>query len=929
MKKFTNFFVMALALICLAALVGCQTKVKEITINGDDSGYVGDVIQLTAEISPATADYDSVEWTSENEEIATVDANGNVTLIAVGQAKIKATIGEIEADFTITISVAPITTTLSIDGDVTGQAGNTIQLTATTNSEESIVWSSSDDNIATVDQNGLVTLISQGSVTITATVDEVSANITITATVSLTLSGTETGETGATIQLTAETNSEETVTWTSSDSAIATVSEAGLVTLLTEGNVTITATVEGVEATKTIVVTQAAPTIDVSGTGRVPVGETTQLTVVIENSDESPVWTSSDESIATVDQNGLVTVIKEGQAVITATLGDISDSKNITGLVFAIHIGDKSYETLTDAAMVWEDGDVVTLDAGTYSDNIVIDKSIKIYGPNRDIDPNSGVRVEEAVMTGFFEIKGNTVGVTLNGLSFTGSASISAQNTDETVDTFTFAYNKAYDMETEPTDAWVRTRNYDIECFMDLGCYANMLTNVIIRNNSFDNIAKCNIYIATADTVTVKNNSFTNFKRDAVRLDGGYNYGLWSFVNNSFVNDELGGYNGLYFRSVGSTQSVYGTDVSQKVTISSNYFKNIGLVDTQYSGAISTDAYQEHGMVWTIDYNTFEDCENFVWIRNNAAAANYAAAEYVCNVNYNKFIGEPTSWYFQNMKSDPMESTDTNPEMTNFDDNLFIDNSGEVITNSATITDKCIGVKDFGGCVASDDELQKIILPTTISFTNSETEILVGNMLQLGLTFDSACNYKGVDFFSSNDDIAIVSTTGKVTGLSQGTVTITVKSDMDSTISNTYELTILPYTAVELRYEGNGLLAPSTTLQITSEAVNVENANISFATSDSNIATVDANGLVTAVSDGNVTITATEVTSGNTATIDLTVKDMTTASELLQYLAENNSGVIWNKNIQYIGWEAGYAYEDNKRCNVYGAANMYYAATLP
>ena len=225
--------------------------------------------------------------------------------------------------------------------------GETLQLTATVLPENvtngDVTWSTSDEAIATV-ENGLVTAVAPGNVTITATTadgTELTATCAITVNPilaeSIALDKTEaTMNIGETLQLTAtvlpENVTSDDLAWTSSDEAIATV-ENGLVTAVAPGNVTITATTtDGSELSATCAITVnpiLATSIELNETSAFMYkGQTLQLeaTVLPENVTNGDVtWSTSDETIATVDENGLVTAVKGGDAVITATTADGSN----------------------------------------------------------------------------------------------------------------------------------------------------------------------------------------------------------------------------------------------------------------------------------------------------------------------------------------------------------------------------------------------------------------------------------------------------------------------------------------------------------------------------------------------------------------------------------------------------------------------------
>ncbi|MBP5091026.1 MAG: Ig domain-containing protein [Bacilli bacterium] len=134
----------------------------------------GKTLTLHASVTPNDADDLTITWSSQNEAVASVSSEGVVTAIAVGEAKIVASSAtpNVKAEITITVIEASI----SITGGDSVHMGDTLQLAAATNNAEGeVAWSSSAASIATVDDKGLVTPVSVGQATITATVDGVSA----------------------------------------------------------------------------------------------------------------------------------------------------------------------------------------------------------------------------------------------------------------------------------------------------------------------------------------------------------------------------------------------------------------------------------------------------------------------------------------------------------------------------------------------------------------------------------------------------------------------------------------------------------------------------------------------------------------------------------------------------------------------------------
>lgn len=163
----------------------------EIKVTGLADIEVGKSIKLVVEVLPSGAKQD-VEFKSSNEEIAKVDANGNVTGVALGEAtitvssKVKA---EIKKEVTVKVvekaqDVLP--TSIKVTGEQKVLVGNTIALTVEVTPENAtnkeVEFKSSDEAIATVDAEGVVKGVKAGEVTITVTAKakaDVTAKITI------------------------------------------------------------------------------------------------------------------------------------------------------------------------------------------------------------------------------------------------------------------------------------------------------------------------------------------------------------------------------------------------------------------------------------------------------------------------------------------------------------------------------------------------------------------------------------------------------------------------------------------------------------------------------------------------------------------------------------------------------------------------------
>lgn len=144
---------------------------------------VGDTQQLTATVEPTDQNY-TVTFTSDNEQIATVDANGLVKAVAEGTANITAKVGNLTAKSVITVSNSAPDVTLTVNKPtLTIEKGKTAQIDYTvTPANTRVTFVSDKTNIATVNATGLVTAVAAGSATITVAAAGQAAQVAVTVT---------------------------------------------------------------------------------------------------------------------------------------------------------------------------------------------------------------------------------------------------------------------------------------------------------------------------------------------------------------------------------------------------------------------------------------------------------------------------------------------------------------------------------------------------------------------------------------------------------------------------------------------------------------------------------------------------------------------------------------------------------------------------
>ena len=217
----------------------------------------------------------------------------------------------------------------------------TVQIMPEEATRPGVRWMSSDENVATVDENGVVTASRTGSTIVTAVCGGTTASCTVRVIICADelLFDAESYEmsVGQELPLPLTISPEganEALTWASSDEAAATVDENGVVTAHSGGSVTITVSGQKVSASCTVNISVPAESIVLNSSEQsLIVGQSVQLAAVVmpENaSDKTVIWASSDENVATVDENGMVHTKTAGAVTITASCGGISAECQIT-----------------------------------------------------------------------------------------------------------------------------------------------------------------------------------------------------------------------------------------------------------------------------------------------------------------------------------------------------------------------------------------------------------------------------------------------------------------------------------------------------------------------------------------------------------------------------------------------------------------------
>jgi trimeric autotransporter adhesin len=301
----------------------------------------------------------SAVWSSLNNAIATVNPQGVITGVGAGQTSIKLTYNNISATALITVSPTTVPEQLIINAPTnTVTTGGTITFTLSyTNNQgqaapvpAGVIWSSNNNAIASVNQQGVISGVATGGTIITATLNattSASANVTVTAPSQERIEinpGTVTLMQGNSANFTvAYFNAAGIIApvpaglvWSSNNNAIVTINQQGMINAVSAGQTTIRAQLNTFSSTATVTVTPntTLATISLSPANILEVNLNQSSTVVATglNASGNPIsglnftWASDNNSLVSVNSSGTVTGMGYGTANVTASSAAITSA---------------------------------------------------------------------------------------------------------------------------------------------------------------------------------------------------------------------------------------------------------------------------------------------------------------------------------------------------------------------------------------------------------------------------------------------------------------------------------------------------------------------------------------------------------------------------------------------------------------------------
>ena len=344
-----------------SAEVTVEQRVAEVNVSPPPTALeaFGDTVRLSAQAMDSNGHAVAgtvFSWTSGDTLVAVVDSAGLVTAIGNGNAEITAAADAVAGAATLEVAQQPGAIVVSPSAHTLAAFGGTVHLSAEAVDANGhavagtvFSWTSGDTLVAAVNSDGLVTAVGNGTAEIAAAVGAVSGTVAVTVaqqpgTVVVSPVADTLEAFGDTVRLLAEAMDANghavgatAFTWTSGDTLVAVVDGTGLVTAMGNGVTTVAAEageamgasmVTVMQSTDSVIVTPAADSI--------APGEALHLSAEAVDANGNAVvgatfsWSSSHESVATVDASGLVRGASEGTATISAEAGSASGTAQIT-----------------------------------------------------------------------------------------------------------------------------------------------------------------------------------------------------------------------------------------------------------------------------------------------------------------------------------------------------------------------------------------------------------------------------------------------------------------------------------------------------------------------------------------------------------------------------------------------------------------------
>ena len=843
-----------------------DTRVTKVTItNKNSSMKIGTTYNLAWSVEPSTATDKQLTFSSSNTAVATITDKGVITAVGAGTTTIVAAANDnlaIVDSYELTVDALVPVTQINVTGKASMEVGESETFVATVLPEDAsnknVTWSSSNTNVATVDQTGKVTVVGSGTVVITATsvadtnvygsfvvgVENVPITwITLTGKTGMVYS--ETAYIGYTI--TPSNASNKQLLWTSSNTSIATVDQNGKVTASkkTAGTTIITAAAQdgsGIKATLTLSVSKSVinvQSVTVTGRTLIGVGETIQATATVAPSNahnQVLYWVSDNPTVANVDQTGKVTAYSAGSAMISAIATDGTLVRG--GYVVTVKDGYVKVTTVNASGKT-----ELYPKAVSYS-------AYEIYPVDADDKTVSWTssKPEVATVNEYGVVTALTVGTTVitatanDGSGVSGSYTVTVADNQVMVTKVNVTGKPAmgigevqylsYEIwpanATEKSVTWTSS-NANVATVNQYGVVTGKaLGQTVITATAIDGSKQSASFIVTVGSSKILVNRVEIYGKGALSVGETENLGWAVWPTNA------------------DNKSIAFTSSNTNVASVSEY----GVVKAVAAGTARITAIALDGSGVTASYDVV--VSNVAPVLVTYVGVDGRKSLMIGEVDYLAYEILPA-----NASNKTVTFTSSNPAVATVNQYGMVTAVG---VGSAVLT-----------ATANDGSGVQASFTVTVSpVAGQVTKIALYGKGSLGIGSVEYLSYevwpadavnKGITFSTSNAKIATVNEYGVVTGVGKGTATITATAKDGSGVKGTYTVNVSTNTQKVTRIDlyGKGTLNLGSVEYLSYEVWPADAANkgVTFSTSNGTVATVNEYGVVTGKAAGTAIITAT------------------------------------------------------------------------
>ena len=669
------------------------------------------------------------------------------------------------------------------------------------------------------------------------------------------------------------------LTYTSSDSSIISIDENGLITALKEGNVTITVTSKGgvkKEVSFNVLIPVNEISTDISERYQIERGSTFDLsahiTVLPDNASNKEVeYLSSDSSVATVDESGLITTLAKGNFSITVTSKDSNSIYKTIDFISYVRVKSIDISSLEGNTTIYDKG---TLD---------LSNLVKVMPADAT---NTNLTFESS--------NSDIITVSESGL-------VKALSSGKTLITITASDNVSVSLEFE---SYIKVISIDVS-----------LDKTKIEKGSTLDLASL-ITVSPADA-TNKTLTYTSSDSSVISVDdkgliSGLAQGMATIIiHQADIEKEI---------TLDCVVSVTGIEKINESTLSSRIEKGETLDIKNYFNVLPLDA-TNNSVLYTInDTNIATISEDgiisalskgdFTLTITTVDGAYHASFEFEVYVTVKDiYVEVPENNVFKVNETYQIKAhvlpVDANVQTINY----YTATNKATVNSNGLVTFVEIG-NDNGEVKITirsvESSIEKtltlyVVQPVSNVVINTEDKVVlpVGETQNLNYTiYPTNASNKEVKYSSSNTSIASINESGLITSLSIGEVVISVET-LDGSFKDSITLYCGPHVE-SIKIENTESIVKvgdSIQIKVSISPVDAANSKFTYSTSNSDIASITEDGLLTAHRTGQVRITVTTIDLGKVSNITLNVKnvqDKPSEIEPTNVLVYNDSIVILN-----------------------------------